>query len=314
MTSAATVPPTPFLVRHGVPPGLRGLVAGIVGYSESCDRPVVRRQVAGTLIPLVLSSGPTLDVVGAAGEDGARRYGSFVAGFMPNPVTTSFETRQCCLQIYLTPIGAFRLLRRPGRELTARVVDVDDVTRAFGQPVLEELWSARTWARRFDLIDRRLLTLSSSAPEPAPYVKWMWRRIQRTGGRARIDDLVRQTGWSHRHVIARFTEQIGVGPKLASRVVRFERAMSALRYHSAADVAAQLGFADQSHLVREVRSFSGWAPGALKAAQPTTAYSAIGNHPGSVGSGSVDRRERRSGAVARWDRPRGRGHWSGGVR
>ena len=314
MTSAATVRSAPILVRHGVPERLRGLVAGIVGYSEQCDRPVVRRQVAGTLIPLVLSSGPTLDVVGVAGEHGARRYGSFIAGFMPNPVTTSVETRQCCLQIYLTPVGAFRLLRRPGRELAARVVDVDDVTRAFGQPVLDELWSARTWARRFDLIDRRLLTLSSSAPEPEPDVTWMWRRIQQTSGRARIDELARQTGWSHRHVIARFTEQIGVGPKLASRVMRFERAMLALRYHPAADVAAHLGFADQSHLIREVRRFSGWAPGALKAAQPTTAYSAIGHHCGSESSGSVDRRERRSGAVARHDRPQGRGHSTGGVR
>lgn len=267
----------PILSRRRPLPAFRGLVAGIVGYSERSDRPVVRRQVAGTLIPLVLSACPALDVLDASDGTGVGRHTSFLAGIRPGHVTTSFDSEQLCVQIYLTPLGVFRLLGRPGGELTARVVDVTDVAPVFGQSFLDELWSAQTWSRRFDLIDSTLLTLLGLAPDPEPYVAWIWQEIQRTAGQARIGDLVQHTGWSHRQVITRFTEQIGLGPKLASSVVRFERAMLALKSQRPADVAAQFGYSDQSHLVREVRRFAGWTPGILKEANPTTAYSAIGN-------------------------------------
>lgn len=277
MSRSGTPLQGPILVRHRVRPEFRGLIAGIVGYTERSDHPVVRRQVAGTLIPLILSSGPTLDVLDAPDRQGANRFGSFVAGIMPCPVTTSFDTEQRCIQIYLTPLGAFRLLGVPDRELAAHVVDVDDVVPVFGQPLLDELWSTPSWKRRFDLIDRTILDLLACAPQPEPFVMWMWQQIERSGGQSRIGDLVKQTGWSHRHVITGFTEQIGLTPKLASNVVRFERAVSALRSRPAAEVAAELGFADQSHLVREVKRFAGGTPSTLPVAQLTTAHSAIGS-------------------------------------
>jgi len=104
----------------------------------------------------------------------------------------------------------------------------------------------------------------------------MWSRIRGSGGRARIDDLVRRTGWSHRYAATRFRDQVGLSPKAAAGVVRFERAAADLGRRPLADVAVAHGYADQSHLTREVVRYAGEPPLVLQAARRPTAYTALG--------------------------------------
>ena len=266
----------PVLLRHAVHPLLDGFVAGIVGFHERSGDVVTRRQHAGSLIPVILSSGPSLEVTALSEGTGVGGHTSFVAGFMPGHATTAFEGEQLCIQIYLTPLGVQRLLALPGRELAHRIVDLADAAPFFGERFLDELWSCDTWEGRFAQLDRALIARLDHGVDSEPFVVWMWEQIRRTGGRARIADLVERTGWSQRHVTSLFTEQVGLGPKLASRIVRFEHASSALRSSPAATVAAEFGYADQSHLAREVRWFSGRTVTELKRVAPVTPQTAIG--------------------------------------
>lgn len=282
----------PVLTRHRVRPEFAGLVAGIVGFQEWTNRPVIRRQVAGSLMPLVLSSGPILDVVGLSHGRGIGRHASFIAGLMPGYATTRFDRVQECVQIYLTPLGVVGLLGTPGRELAEAVVGLADAAPAFDDSFQDRLWATPTWPGRFDLIDRKLLALLSRGHRLEPFVSWMWQQIEATGGRARIGELIGQTGWSERHAISRFTEQIGLGPKMAARVVRFERAHEALRHDSSTNVAARFGFSDQSHLIREVRRFAGVPPTTLNQTNPPTAHSAVGRAPSPESSGPAACHER----------------------
>jgi transcriptional regulator GlxA family with amidase domain len=89
-----------------------------------------------------------------------------------------------------------------------------------------------------------------------------WRLIVAGGGRTPIGDLAREVGWSHRHLIARFRQQVGLTPKTAARLVRFEALLARLRERPAswARLAAEAGYADQAHLVRDFRSFTGRTP------------------------------------------------------
>jgi AraC-like DNA-binding protein len=60
--------------------------------------------------------------------------------------------------------------------------------------------------------------------------------------------------------------EVGFGLKRYARLARFEQALRAVRAEDAPSlglVAAQLGFADQSHLTREFQHFAGFAPGRL---------------------------------------------------
>lgn len=269
----------PELVRHRPHPSLAGLVAGIVGSHEQADGTLERRQPAGSLLPLVLSFGDPLEVVSLSDGEGAGRYSSFVVGFMPGHATTRFVGTHRCVQVYLTPLGAYRLLGLPGHELARRVMSVDDVAPLLGGSLPDRLAEASSWADRIALVEEALLSDLDAGPEPEPFVAWMWNRIRDSGGRTRIDDLVTQTGWSHRHVTTRFRSQIGLPPKAAAGVVRFEHAAADIGHKQLASLAAEHGYADQSHLTREVLRYSGEPPREFLAARRPTAYTALGAGP-----------------------------------
>lgn len=265
------------LARWRPSPTLGGVVAGMVGMSERAPGVVRRRQPAGTLIPLVISFGDPLTVQSLADATGAgRAYGCFVAGMSAGWADTWFKQRQDCIQVYLTPVGVRRILGVPGREVAHRVLPLDDVVPAVGEVLAEQLHSASSWRERFGCVERTLLRQAAREEDPPSWVVGLWRDIQQRGGQVRVRDLVADTGWSHRHVASVFGEAIGLTPKQAANLVRFERATSELGRWPLAEVAARHGYVDQSHLTRHVARYAGETPTELLAARRPTPVMALG--------------------------------------
>lgn len=83
-----------------------------------------------------------------------------------------------------------------------------------------------------------------------------------------IDDLSRQVSWSERKLRRRFVDAVGMGPKLAQRIVRVQHALRLLRGRagriSLSGLALDCGFADQAHMTREVAHFTGLTPSRLR--------------------------------------------------
>lgn len=268
------------IVRLPTHPGLRGLVAGVVGFREESAAPLERRQPAGTLLPLVLSFGDPFEILDIAAGEGVGTYGSFLSGFMPGPVSTRSGRSHACVQVYLTPLGVSRLLGVPGREVAGRVVAAEDLIPQLGPSFSEQLAEAGTWRPRFDLVQSALLALAG--PPADPLASWLWDRITESGGQVRIRDLVAETGWSHRYVTNCFQRAVGLTPKAAAGVVRFERAAADLGSMTVAEVAARHGYADQSHLTRDVVRYAGEPPVALAVSRRPTAHTALGTTPGGL--------------------------------
>ncbi|UNX56238.1 helix-turn-helix domain-containing protein [Georgenia sp. TF02-10] len=272
------------LVRHRPAPALAGLVAGVVGMSERAPGVVRRRQPAGTLLPLVVSFGNPLTVDALADGTGAgRSYRSFLAGISTGHASTRFDGGQDCVQVYLTPLGARRVLGVPGSEVARRVVAADDVVPGLAA-LADRLAAAATWAERFALVEDALVRQVARADGvPPAWVARLWRQIRASGGQARIGDLVAETGWSHRHVTTVFRAEVGLTPKQAAGVVRFEAATADLGRLPVAEIAARHGYADQSHLTRDVVRYAGEPPAALAAARRPTPWTALGRAPAAPG-------------------------------
>ena len=266
----------PELVRHRPHPLLAGLVAGIVGSSERADGAIERRQPAGSLLPLVVSFGDPLEVLSLSDGTGTGRHCSFIVGFMPGHATTRLVGTQRCVQVYLTPLGAYRLLGIPGQELAHQVLALDDVAPHLAGSLPDRLAEEPVWANRIRLVEEALLSTLAANSAPDPLVTWLWNQIRDSGGRARINELVAQTGWSHRHVTTRFRSHVGASPKAAAGVVRFERVAADLGRKPLAELAVEHGYADQSHLTREVVRYAGEPPREFTAARRPTAYTALG--------------------------------------
>jgi AraC-like DNA-binding protein len=77
----------------------------------------------------------------------------------------------------------------------------------------------------------------------------------------RLDDLATAVGLNKSYLVRSFTKAVGVPPHAYQRLVRISRARHLLAAGgSAAEIAQQLGFADQSHFIRIFREAVGVTP------------------------------------------------------
>jgi len=85
-----------------------------------------------------------------------------------------------------------------------------------------------------------------------------------------IADVVAALGVSHGHLDREFTRIVGLASRRLARLLRVERLLEAIDLDgdvSWADLAAHLGWADQSHMIRDVKRHTGSTPSAYVAAR-----------------------------------------------
>ena len=235
-------------------PALRGSARRLAGWYERVEHPVIRRELPGGRIVLVISFGPPLEVDG-------RSYGSFVAGLHETAAITAHAGVSHGIQAYLTPLGAERLFRMPMGELAGGGADLADLLGAAAAELAERLYEAPDWNSRFALLERFIATRAADAPPATPELEWAWGRLLATDGAVPVGSLAREIGWSRRHLAARFREHLGLPPKPLARILRFERAAARLRAGAGlADAALDSGYYDQAHFNRDFRAFAGVTP------------------------------------------------------
>ncbi len=236
---------------------LRDCVVSYTGYAEHASAPMRRLEVPFAGIPLIISLGPSIVVDGV-------RHRSFVAGLDDSATITEYCGEQRGLEVYLTPLGARRLLGLPMDELARRVVALEDLLgEGAARLLVDRLQDAPDWQARFALVDAMLLARLRRAAPVAPEVEHAWARLRSSGGAVAIATLAGEVGWSRRHLAARFRADVGLPPKAVARIMRFERVtrtLSANHGHGLADVAYACGYADQAHLNRDFRAFAGTTP------------------------------------------------------
>ena len=196
---------------------------------------------------------------------GRRERGSVVIGLLPGDLRATGWGVEC-LQIRLEPVAAAAVFGGSA-ELTGMVVSLDEFWGRDAGRAEERLRAAASWDERFtiavEILGRRL----GARPPVDPEVAHAWRRTLASRGRVRVDGLAGEVGWSRDRLWSRFRSQLGITPKRAARLVRFDHAARLLAAgHAAASVAAASGYVDQSHLHREVKAFAGLTPTAVAVA------------------------------------------------
>jgi AraC-like DNA-binding protein len=186
---------------------------------------------------------------------------SFLAGLHTRPTAVSGGREFSCLELRLTPLGTRHLLGRPLHELVDQSVPLEELLPGV-ERLTTRLSDTPRWEARFDLVESFLGRRLADSPPPPRELDWAWRQLVRSGGRIRVRELAVELRWSPRRLIDRFRDHVGLPPKAAARVIRFDRAVAALRSGTPriAEVAAACGYADQPHLTREIRALAGVTP------------------------------------------------------
>ncbi|MFC0504605.1 helix-turn-helix domain-containing protein [Micromonospora costi] len=214
----------------GLPsPRLRPYVARYVGYRERADLPLVRREVAGAFVVLILGWGAPLDVEDPR-SGGPSAYGvdSFVAGTFDGWCRTRTVGVGEGVELLLAPLAARRIFGLPMDELANRAVDVTALPGGWLDRLRCRLAAAPGWPERFALLDAALAARLAGSEPVDPRVAWAWRRLTASGGLTSIGWLAGELGWSRRHLAVRFRREVGLSPKTTARLLRFQRAYAAL--------------------------------------------------------------------------------------
>lgn len=248
-------------------PALLPYVRRYCGYAENTSFSSRVQAASGDTVAIV-GFGAATRTIDLRYPDRSVTHQSFFAGLFDSPVITESIGPSGGLQIDFTPIGAYRFLGMPMHELANIVVSLGDLLGPSASRLAEQLQSLPSWGPRFEMMDQLIARRLGDAPEGSPAVAAAYDRICASGGLASIGTIADEVGWSQKHLIQRFREQIGLPPKMFARIVRFGRAMELVRSPQPGpwtDIAYRCGYYDQAHLIRDFREFAGTTPSAFAA-------------------------------------------------
>jgi AraC-like DNA-binding protein len=214
----------------------------------------------------------------------------------PSPITKTFRRawvsglQVSCLEIEsptaaqliaasLRPAHAGALLGAPGRELSGRVVALDEVLWQEAERLASRLEESPSVVGRFLLLEDFLRArLRNCRRGPNAAVCRAVGQLVESGGQMAIREITRELGCSPRYLESRVLEETGLTPKRLARLIRFSRVMESVRGKGSVDwgrVAQDCGYFDQPHFNRDFRQFSGVTPTEYLAARDSSSQAMI---------------------------------------
>jgi AraC-like DNA-binding protein len=250
---------------HGRPAlGLSRYIRSYTGYRYSGLAPGLHQGLPSGTVTFIVSMAGPVEMVALPGDQAPMGLDAFVGGLHLRPATIAHEGWGAGVSIELSPLGSRALLGLPAAPLASLVVDLRDLLGRAADELVDRLVAAATWPARFAVLDEVLgrgLARTAAARAAPPEVEQAWHMLAASGGRIGVADLAAEVGWSRRHLAARFTSELGVSPKAAARVLRFQRTCALLdRGLGLADAAVAGGYYDQSHMTAEWRELAGSTP------------------------------------------------------
>lgn len=234
-------------------------------------------------IELMINFGPTQKVLAygdrAVDQDFQRFW---LAGVQERSLTIASPHGCDHMSIRFKPGGAHAFFELPIFETSNQVIDLDLLIGASAAAELyERLLAATSHQQRCLIIEQWLLARRYAVH---PYYATTRRAIdllQSSGFRVSVSELCYRLGLSNRHLIEQFRRVVGVTPKSLSRIARFNSVVRSIRNDDDPDwpaLAYRFNFADQAHLVREFKHFSGVTPMEFVAARsPDHAHVIVDN-------------------------------------
>lgn len=250
--------------RHTPAPPLRAVVEFVWCMSDGPTHSKERILPGGTAELVVNLRDDEIKIHNARRP---QRDGRFSGAVISGPYTHSFDIDASAhtdmLGVHFKPGGAQAILPMPISELTDSHVDLEQVWGTKARTLQMQVCEARTDAERLAIAQSTLVAQLRSAHEQRRTVAGAVRALAAGGSAPRIGDVVARSGLSHRRLIEVFTDNVGMTPKLFSRLRRFRRALARIESEDVpawAEFAVAHGYSDQSHMIREFQAFSGLTP------------------------------------------------------
>ncbi|HEY0384194.1 MAG TPA: DUF6597 domain-containing transcriptional factor [Candidatus Elarobacter sp.] len=189
-----------------------------------------------------------------------RQPAAFVAGMLTRPLVVHPVAGAHSIGVRFRPGCAYRFIRTALSELTDRVVDLHDLWGRRAHALTARIAAACDDETRIEILTHELLARLADR-EPDAVTAFAVDALIASGGRASVAEIAVGANVTPRALQRRFTQRVGVGAKTLARVLRFQNSLR-VRERCAAGrpdwawIAAECGYADQSHLIRDYAAYA----------------------------------------------------------
>jgi AraC-like DNA-binding protein len=192
-----------------------------------------------------------------------------VTGPQTGPVIDTLAPGTTVVGVRFHPGAAPAVLGLPASELVDLTVPWEELRGPVGVALGESIAAAASPQAAAAILEQSVLHLLADADTPDPVVRAAVLRLQ-PWSTADISSLPSSLYISARQLRRRSLAAVGLAPKVVQRMLRFQGFLALAQAHApeSADLpmlAADTGYADQSHLTRESLRLSGLTPRVLLA-------------------------------------------------
>jgi AraC-like DNA-binding protein len=222
----------------------------------------------GSTVAVIVLGDPIIETAGGPRAVPLHAERGFLIGPHDWPVTNEPTGETFAVGIVTTAVGCRAALGADPADIAGRVVDLME-TWPTAAGLRERLLVAPDPEAMLDLV---VTCLTDGLRPDVPGLDRCERAVamlQEDPARP-IADIAAALGVSHGHLDREFTRIVGLAPRRLARLLRVERLLEAIDIDGDvpwADLAAHLGWADQSHMIRDVKRHTGSTPSAYIAAR-----------------------------------------------
>jgi AraC-like DNA-binding protein len=183
-----------------------------------------------------------------------------IIGTMTRALQVAHPRRTRVFGVRFRPGEAFAFVRVPAADARDGVVPLRDAWGGLSDELAEKIAEAPDHRARVTTLDRELLRVRARPADAR--VRRVVQRILASPEEARVAWLAKNVGLGERQLERTFDERVGIGPKALARVARLQALVRRIAEAKGrlSHLAADLGYADQAHLAREVKRLSGVTP------------------------------------------------------
>ena len=189
---------------------------------------------------------------------------NFLVGQMTGPIFISQTGPVQLIGIRFHPGGTMPFFRLPMHELTNHVIELGSLAQTLETKLLNEAAHLPNLNDKVAALARVLTRILLGTKSDLGLLRIAGRIIE-SSGMIPVDHLAYESGLSSRQLERRFLSEVGVGPKLLSRILRFQQVFRAVDANEPAwpTIAVECGYYDQAHLIKDFRQFAHETPAVL---------------------------------------------------
>jgi len=258
-----------FDFRTRAPEGPLGRAVASIWYARG-RVPYRRERIAptGSSVAVFVLGDPILESTTGPGATALRAERGFLIGPHDRPVINEPTGETFAVGIVTTSVGCRAVLGVEPAMIAGRVVDLMAAWRR--APAIHAALAASTDPdTMLDLLTEHLVR-GLDLTDPGIDRCEVAIGLLEADPTLPIGTIARHVGVSHGHLDREFTRIVGIAPRRLARLRRVQRLLAGIDAQGDvawAGLAAELGWSDQSHLIRDVKRHTGVTPSAYLAAQ-----------------------------------------------